>query len=55
MRNQQGIYLNQKMYVIDLLKEKELLHAKAIDTPLEFGVKFQQEGIYWRMSVSIEG
>lgn len=43
MRNQQGIYLSQKMYVIDLLKEKELLHAKAIDTPLEFGVKFQQE------------
>lgn len=43
LRNQHGIYLSQKKYVIEMLKYTGLLYVKDIETPLEFGVKLQQE------------
>lgn len=41
LRDKQGIYLCQKKYVHDLLKDSGILHIKPVETPLEFGVKLQ--------------
>lgn len=43
LRDKQGIYLSQKRYVHNLLKDTGILHAKPVETPLEFGVKLQTD------------
>lgn len=43
MRTQLGIYLTQKKYVTDLLQETGIIHAKAVESPLESGLKFMPD------------
>ncbi|XP_028117998.1 uncharacterized protein LOC114315591 [Camellia sinensis] len=38
-RSKDGIFICQRQYVLDLLKETEMLGSKACDTPLELGLK----------------
>ena len=38
-RSQQGIFLSQRKYVLDILTETGMLSCKPVDTPIEFNHK----------------
>lgn len=39
LRTRQGIHLNQRRCVLDMLKEASTLDAKPVESPMELGVK----------------
>ena len=38
-RSRHGIFLSQRKYILDLLKETRMLGCKAIDNPIEHNIK----------------
>lgn len=42
VRSKEGIFVSQRKYVLDLLKETGLLGCKAAETPTESNVKLEQ-------------
>ena len=42
-RSKQGIFISQRKYVLDLLKETVMLGSKACDTPLELNKKLSED------------
>lgn len=52
----QGIFISQKKYTRDLLKEAGVLNNKPYKTPLDPNVKLQAErGLFYLIQKSIEG
>ncbi|GMI79954.1 hypothetical protein HRI_001664700 [Hibiscus trionum] len=43
-RTSKGLIINQRKYILDLLKETGLLGCKPADTPMEAGLKFNKPG-----------
>lgn len=44
-RNRSGIYVSQRKYVLDLLKETGLLGCKPVDTPADPNIKLGNQSI----------
>jgi hypothetical protein len=42
-RSKHGIFISQRKYILDLLKETGLLICKAIDNPVEVNVKLGED------------
>jgi hypothetical protein len=42
-RSKHGIFISQRKYILDLLKETEMLGCKAIDNPVKMNVKLGED------------